>query len=332
MTREWVSPEPSTLVFEDSDTLLDELAEAGDFSPEMLQSARQLLDRLAASGHVTRDPGARRDLRSKLTYWASEIRSSTGELVHPPPLFSPSDDGSGLDPLLPKAFVKAFSEGEKVDSREIQGARFKGGKRHFPSQYVGNSYLLNCNFEHFSVAGSTEIVASSLLICNLVAADVETLTANNSRFLGTELRRVTAAKVLFRKVRMPYSKVIRCSFPGAVFDDSNLAGGDSIDDSDRPDIRVFSLEDSEWDGATVFEEVDLSDASFGEGASLRGTTFVRCNLRGASFHRSDVAGAVFEDCEFNGDEFEGSINEEFAVVVSRTADIEGSPAGEATAG
>lgn len=313
-----VPPEPWTLVVEDSERLLEELAEARNFSPDMQQVARRLLLRLAASGHVTREPGARRVLRNKLTYWASQIRSSTGELIHPPDL-RPASDGSGLAALDPSTFVKSLKAGERIDAREIQGARFSGQNRHFPSQYVGNSYLLNCDFERFKVSGSTEIVGCSLLGCKLASAFVETLTANDSRFLGAEIRRFTASKALLRSVRMPHSIVTHCELPGAVFDNAKLGGGDQIDDSDRPDIEEFGLARPSGDGATVFEHVDLHGASFCERVSFNGTRFEHCNLRGARFTNSDLARAIFVDCDFDGAEFAGSVNGELASVTdSRT--------------
>lgn len=313
-----VPPEPWTLVIEDGERLLEELAEAGDFSPDMLQIAQRLLLRLAAAGHVTREPGARRVLRTELTYWASEIRSSTGELIHPPAL-RPASDGSGLATLNPAAFVKALKAGDRIDALEIQGARFNGQNRHVPSQYIGNSYLLNCEFQRFKVSGSTEIVGCSLLGCSLGSAFVETLTVNDSRFIGAELIRVNASKALLRNVRMPHTKVVNSVLPGAVFDNANLGGGDQIDDSDRPDIKEFGLAQPGSDGATVFEKVDLQGASFCERVGLQRTRFENCDLRGARFTNSDVARAIFVNCDFDGDEFQGSVNGELASVTDSRA-------------
>jgi uncharacterized protein YjbI with pentapeptide repeats len=309
-----IPPEPWTFVTEASDQLLETIVNEGGFTPEAIVTARQLLERLAVSGRLTREPDHRRILRSKLAYWASEIRFETSELVHPPRLL-PAGKGSGLPTDKDASRFLADVESERrVNAREVQGARFDGGRKFLTGMNVLNSFLLRCSITKLRLTGDLAIAATSVVGGDLTDLRVAGFKAPNARFLGVTIKELhVSSPPNFERVRMPHTYLDGGSLVEAVFDFANLAGGDDIDASDLPDIEDYGVA-REGTGATQFRGVDLRRASFGADAYLQGTTFDNCNLEGATFAGSKLVGTIFRDCDFLGDEFDGARDAVFATV------------------
>ena len=301
-----VPPEPWSLVQEDSERLLIRVSGEEGFSVEAVGEVEQLLQRLAASGHVTREPEHRRILRNKLSYWAAQLRLATGTFIEAPSLL-PAGEGSGLTQLDAAKFATRLRKGEELAEVEVQGARLDGKKRYFSRLSILNAFLLRCEFTRLNVAETMALAATSLLGGQLAHVSAGQFTAADARFIGTKLFELRVGKgAQFQKVRMPYTEIHGGALIDAIFDFSKLAGEDDIDQGDRADIANYGV-DENGTGATYFVDVDLRGASFAATGGLKGTTFESCNLKGARFAGSNLAGAIFRDCDFLGNEFADSI-------------------------
>lgn len=308
----FVPPEPWTMVRDAGNELLSTVVAAGGFTDETLAAAHMLLQRLAASGRLTKEPEHRRILRNQLTYWASEIRFATSELVHPPRLLD-AGDGSGLPTMAAADFVADFTSGKHVDAMEVQGASIHGAGGYIHSVDVLNSFLLKCSLKRCKVAGKLGIAGTSFIGGSITNCDVRDFVAPAARFVGTHIKglQVSQPGADLSAVRMPFCRVEGGQLVAADFGFANLAGGDEIDAKDIPDIENYGV-GLDGTGATVFKTVDLRGAKFSGGASLKGTAFEGCNLCGATFVGSSLAGAIFRDCDFQGGEFAGALDAEYA--------------------
>lgn len=306
-----VPPEPWSLVQESSERLLVRVSGKEGFSAAAIEETEQLLQRLAASGHVTREPEHRRILRNKLSYWAAQIRLATGSFIEAP-LLLPAGEGSGLPQLDAGKFATRLRKGEGLGEIEVQGAKLDGSKGYLLRLSILNAFLLRCEFTRLDIAETMTLAATSFVGGQLTNVSAAQFTAADARFIGTKIAELRVGKgAKFQKARMPYTEIHGGELIDAVFDFSKLAGDEDIDQGDRADIANYGI-DEQGTGATRFVGVDLRGASFAATGSLKGTTFESCNLKGARFAGSNLAGAIFRDCDFRGNEFAESIDSEYA--------------------
>jgi uncharacterized protein YjbI with pentapeptide repeats len=293
-----------------SEVLLQRVSGKEGFSAEALDEAARLLQRLAVSGHVTREPEYRRILRNKLSYWAAQLRMTTGSYIEAPPLL-PAGKGSGLPQEDATKFTARLRKTEELGEVEVQGASLDANKRYLSRLTVLNAFLLRCEFLRLNIAETMALAATSFVGGQLANVTAAQFNAADARFIGTKISKLRAKGANFQNVRMPYTEIHGGELVDAVFDFSKLGGEGDIDQGDRDDIANYGI-DEKGTGATRFVGVDLRGASFAGTGSLKGTTFENCNLEGARFSGSYLAGAIFRDCDFLGDEFNDSYDREYA--------------------
>lgn len=303
------SPEPWTLVEEDSDSLLDQVNSDGGFTGATLETAQELLERLSASGHITRTPLHRRILKAKLAYWAAQLRMETETFI-PTPRLLPAGQGTGMTLLDANTFAEKLLRGEDVCEFEVQGARLVAGStgKHRTRFCFTGSFALGSEFKGYSLDTGIAMGGASLVSSRIVSVDTPSVAAKSARFLLARLENfeVGVRGAQFTRVRMPWTEIVNSQLAGARFDDANLGGDGQIDDQDRATAEDYGLMVPVSGGATRFVGVDLRGASFSGGTYLRGTLFEECNLAGATFSGSSLADTIFRNCTFEGSEFNGA--------------------------